>query len=446
MKYNVLIVDDEIDIRLSMGGLLEDEGFNVKTAESGQQALDMIAEEVPDIVLLDIWMEGMDGLETLGRIKRKCPNLPVVMISGHGTVETAVQATQKGAYDFIEKPPQADRLILTIDRAVRDSKLVQENLILRSQQGQVQDLLGSSSQIASVRHMIKQVSKGESRVMISGESGTGKEVVARLIHQNSLRATDPFFVLNPAAISENTFDITLYSMLETAAKGTLYLDEVGDLSLNMQAKLLKFLQESVIENPETGAKREVNLRVISSTSHDLSELIKQKQFRADLYYRLNVVPIVIPPLRDRTVDIPPLVNNFLNLLSPEKEVKTALTPAAMAVLTSYAWPGNVRQLKNLMEWLIIMHPGKAIDVDMLPSDLTLPENYGEITDLNAVKTLPLRQAREVFEKSYLTDQLRRFNGNISRTADFVGMERSALHRKLKTLGVNLKGENGEDLV
>ena len=445
MKYNVLIVDDEIDIRLSMGGLLEDEGFIVKTAESGQQALDMIAEEVPDIVLLDIWMEGMDGLETLGKIKRKQPNLPVVMISGHGTVETAVQATQKGAYDFIERPPHADRLILTIDRAVRDSKLVQENLLLRSQQGQVQDLLGSSSQIASVRHMIKQVSKGESRVMISGESGTGKEVVARLIHQSSLRSADPFFVLNPAAISENTFDITLYSMLETAAKGTLYLDEVGDLSLNMQAKLLKFLQESIIENPETGAKREVNLRVISSTSHNLQDLIKNKMFRADLFYRLNVVPIIMPSLQDRTVDIPPLVNNFLSLLSTDKENTTALTPAAMAVLTSYGWPGNVRQLKNLIEWLIIMHPGKVIDVDMLPSDLTLPDNNGEITDLNAVKTLPLRQAREVFEKSYLTDQLKRFNGNISRTADFVGMERSALHRKLKTLGVNLKSELADDL-
>lgn len=444
MKYNVLIVDDEIDIRLSMGGLLEDEGFQVKTAESGQQALDMIAEDVPDIVLLDIWMEGMDGLETLSKIKRKYANLPVVMISGHGTVETAVQATQKGAYDFIEKPPQADRLILTIDRAVRDSKLVQENLLLRSQQGQVQDLLGSSSQIASVRHMIKQVSKGESRVMISGESGTGKEVVARLIHQSSLRASDPFFVLNPAAISENTFDITLYSMLETAAKGTLYLDEVGDLSLNMQAKLLKFLQESIIENPETGAKREVNLRIISSTSHDLQDLIKNKLFRADLYYRLNVVPIVMPALKDRTVDIPPLVNNFLSLLSTDKEQKAALTPAAMAVLTSYSWPGNVRQLKNLIEWLIIMHPGKVIDVEMLPADLTAPESNGEITDLNAVKTLPLRQAREVFEKSYLTDQLKRFNGNISRTADFVGMERSALHRKLKTLGVNLKTDMADD--
>jgi two-component system nitrogen regulation response regulator NtrX len=292
--------------------------------------------------------------------------------------------------------------------------------------------------------MIKQVSKGESRVMISGESGTGKEVVARLIHQNSLRATDPFFVLNPAAISENTFDLTLYSMLENAGKGTLYLDEVGDLSLNMQAKLLKFLQESVIENPETGARREVNLRIISSTSHDLQELIKNKQFRADLFYRLNVVPIVMPALKDRTVDIPPLVNNFLTLLAADKENKTALTPAAMAVLTSYSWPGNVRQLKNLIEWLIIMHPGKAIDVDMLPADLTLPESNGEITDLNAVKTLPLRQAREVFEKSYLTDQLKRFNGNISRTADFVGMERSALHRKLKTLGVNLKSDGEED--
>lgn len=438
MKYNVLIVDDELDIRLSMGGLLEDEGYNVKTAESGQQALDMIAEEIPDIVLLDIWMEGMDGLETLSRIKRKIPNLPVVMISGHGTVDTAVQATQKGAYDFIEKPPQADRLILTIDRAVRDSKLMQENLMLRSQNGEVQDLLGSSSEIASVRHMIKQVSKGESRVMISGESGTGKEVVARLIHQQSLRASDPFFVLNPAAISENTFDLTLYSMLEQFASGTLYLDEVGDLSLNMQAKLLKFLQESVIENPETGDRREVNLRIISSTSHNLQELIGNKQFRADLYYRLNVVPINIPALRERTVDIPPLVNNFLNLLSINKENKTALSPAAMAILTSYSWPGNVRQLKNLMEWLIIMHPGKAIDVDMLPNDLTAPTSPEEITDLNAVKTLPLRQAREVFEKSYLSDQLKRFNGNISRTADFVGMERSALHRKLKSLEVTIK--------
>ncbi|MCP4355313.1 MAG: sigma-54-dependent Fis family transcriptional regulator [Proteobacteria bacterium] len=439
MAYNVLIVDDEADIRFSMGGLLEDEGFNVTTAEGGQQALNIIAEEVPDIVLLDIWMDGMDGLEALRKIKRKHSNLPVVMISGHGTVETAVQATQKGAYDFIEKPPQADRLILTIDRAIRDSKLIEENLLLRTKSGRVQELLGSSSEIASVRHMIKQVAKGDSRVMITGDSGAGKEVVARLIHRYSLRSEESFFVLNPAAISENTFELTLYSILENASKGTLYLDEVGDLSLNMQGKLLKFLQEGIVENPETGARKEVNLRIIASTSFDLKDLISKKEFRADLFYRLNVVPIEVPPLRDRTVDIPPLVNNFLSLLSTDKENQTTLTPAAMAILTSYSWPGNVRQLKNLIEWLIIMYPAKNIDSDMLPSDLTKTDQAAcEITDLHAVRALSLRDAREIFEKSYLGDQLKRFNGNISRTADFVGMERSALHRKLKMLGVIMK--------
>ncbi|MDD9912501.1 MAG: sigma-54 dependent transcriptional regulator [Alphaproteobacteria bacterium] len=438
-QHEILIVDDEADIRTSLSGILEDEGYRIRTAESGQKALDMITEKVPNLVLLDIWMEGMDGLEVLSRLKRRVPDLPVVMISGHGTIETAVQATQRGAYDFIEKPPQVERLLLTIGRAIRESQLSKENFLLRSRSGEVQELLGVSSEIATVRQTIKQVAPGESRVLVNGESGTGKEVVARLVHQASRRVNNPFVALSPAAVTEQTFEMALATMVARAKGGTLFLDEVSDLTAPMQARMLKFLQDGVLPDPNTGVPTEADVRVISATSKDLKPLIDQGKFRADLYYRLSVVPIEMPPLRIRSMDIPAMAQHFLKVLSPDASSVPRIAPATMAVLTSYSWPGNVRQLRNLIEWLIIMHPGKVVVPDMLPPELTQNETLDD-NMMEAAATLPLRQARELFEKNYLSNQLLRFSGNVSRTADFVGMERSALHRKLKSLGVDARLE------
>jgi two-component system nitrogen regulation response regulator NtrX len=438
-QHSILIVDDEAEIRNSLSGILEDENYQIRTAENGQQALDMVTEQVPHLVLLDIWMEGMDGLEVLSRLKRRVPDLPVVMISGHGTIETAVQATQRGAYDFIEKPPQVERLLLTMSRAIRESELNKENFLLRSRGGEVQELLGVSSEIAAVRQTIKQVAVGESRVLVSGEPGTGKEVVGRLVHKASRRTDKPFISLSPAAVSEQTFEMALASMVARAKDGTLFLDEVADLTAPMQARMLKFLQDGVLPDPNTGVPTESNVRVISATSKDLKTLMDQGKFRADLFYRLSVVPIEMPPLRQRSMDISTMAQHFLKVLAPDAQSIPRIAPATMAVLTSYNWPGNVRQLRNLVEWLIIMHPGKMVVPDMLPPELTKNETL-DSNMMEMAASMPLRQARELFEKNYLANQLMRFSGNVSRTADFVGMERSALHRKLKSLGVEARVE------
>jgi two-component system, NtrC family, nitrogen regulation response regulator NtrX len=401
--------------------------------------LQAITERVPQLVLLDIWMEGMDGLEVLSRLKRRVPDLPVIMISGHGTIETAVQATQKGAYDFIEKPPSVERLLLTVSRAIRESALRKENYLLRAKSGDVQELLGVSSEIATVRQTVKQVSPGESRVLITGESGTGKEIVARLVHKGSRRAERPFVLLAPGAVTEGTFETALSTIVGQAKGGTLFLDEIADLSAAMQARMLKFLQDGLLPDPSTGLPTEADVRVVSSTSKDLKALVDGGKFRADLFYRLSVVPVQMPALRTRSVDIPTLVQHFLKVLSPDAASGPKVAPATMAVLTSYDWPGNIRQLKNLCEWLVIMHPGKMIVPDLLPPELT----KGDAVNSNLMESavaMPLRQARELFEKNYLTSQLLRFGGNVSRTADFVGMERSALHRKLKSLGVDARIE------
>lgn len=433
------MVDDEAEIRTALAGILEDDGYTIRFAENGEQCLQAITERVPQLVLLDIWMEGMDGLEVLSRLKRRVPDLPVIMISGHGTIETAVQATQKGAYDFIEKPPSVERLLLTVSRSIRESQLRKENYLLRAKSGDVQELLGVSSEIATVRQTVKQVSPGESRVMITGESGTGKEIVARLIHKGSRRTDRPFVLLAPGAVSEGTFETALSTIVAQAKGGTLFLDEVADLTQAMQARLLKFLQDGLLPDPNTGLPTEADVRVISSTAKDLKALVEGGKFRADLFYRLSVVPVQMPSLRIRSVDIPTLVQHFLKVLSPDAAGTPKVAPATMAVLTSYEWPGNIRQLKNLCEWLVIMQPGKLIVPDLLPPELT----KGDAVNSNLMESavaMPLRQARELFEKNYLTSQLLRFGGNVSRTADFVGMERSALHRKLKSLGVDARIE------
>jgi two-component system nitrogen regulation response regulator NtrX len=433
----ILIVDDEADVRTALAGILEDDGYIIRYAENGEQALQAVTDKVPQLVLLDIWMEGMDGLEVLSRLKRRVPDLPVIMISGHGTIETAVQATQKGAYDFIEKPPSVERLLLTVSRAIREAQLRKENYLLRAKGGEVQEMLGVSSEIATVRQTIKQVAPGDSRVLISGESGTGKEIVARLIHKSSRRSERPFVLLAPGAVSEGTFDTALATIVAQAKGGTLFLDEVADLAPQMQARLLKFLQDGLLTDPNTGLPTEADVRVVSSTSKDLKALTDAGKFRADLFYRLGVVPIAMPSLRVRSVDIPTMIGHFLKVLAPDAQSVPKIAPATMAVLTSYGWPGNIRQLKNMCEWLVIMHGGKTINPDMLPPEIAGGEAVGGNMMESAVG-MPLRQARELFEKNYLTSQLLRFGGNVSRTADFVGMERSALHRKLKSLGVDAR--------
>lgn len=433
----ILVVDDEADVRQAMAGILEDEGYTVQQAGSGQQCLDMITQKIPALVLLDIWMEGMDGLDVLSRLKRRLPELPVIMISGHGTIETAVQATQKGAYDFIEKPPSVERLLLTVSRAIREAQLRKENYLLRAKGGEVQELLGVSSEIATVRQTIKQVAPGDSRVLISGENGTGKEIVARLIHKASRREAKPFVMLAPSAVTDATFEMTLATMLAQHKGGTLFIDEVADLTPAMQGRLLKFLMDGQLPDPQTGLPMEADVRVISSTSKNLKDMCEQQTFRTDLFYRLGVVPVAMPTLRERSVDIPQMVQHFLKVMSPDAASQPRLAPATQAVLTSYPWPGNIRQLRNVCEWLIIMHAGALVNPDMLPPELT----KGDVVSGNVMEaavTLPLRQARELFEKQYLTSQLLRFSGNVSRTADFVGMERSALHRKLKSLGVDAR--------
>ncbi len=439
-KHTILIVDDEEDIRTSLAGILEDEGYATRLAESGPAALDSVTEKMPDMVLLDIWMEGMDGLEVLTRLKRRAPNLPVVMISGHGTIETAVSATQKGAYDFIEKPPQVERLLLIVSRAIREAQLARENALLRSRNGEVRELLGVSSEIAAVRQAIRQVSAGDSRILITGEPGTGKEIVARLIHQNSHRAGKAFASLSPAAISDETLEPALLAMAGENTGGTLFLDEIADLTPAMQARILRFLQDRMLTDPRTGARHEVDMRVVSATSRDIKTMVDNGKFRADLYYRLNVVPVHVPSLRERTVDNATMVENYLKIMTPDSASMQRLAPATMAVLTSYQWPGNVRQLKNMIEWVTIMHPGKVIVPDMLPPEITRADKSNNLSLLEKTVTLPLRQARELFERDYLANQLQRFSGNVSRTADFVGMERSALHRKLKSLGVDARVE------
>jgi two-component system nitrogen regulation response regulator NtrX len=438
VAHEILIVDDEADIRAALSGLLEDEGYTTRQAANGQDALDMVSDKQPDLVLLDIWMDGMDGLECLSRLKRRAPDVPVIMISGHGTIETAVQATLKGAYDFIEKPPSVERLLLTMDRAIREHQLRRENVLLRSRGGEVQELLGGSSEIAAVRHTIRQIAGGDSRVLLTGESGAGKEIVARLIHQNSARKDRPFASISPAAVSDATIDVVLSGILDQVRGGTLFMDEIADLTPVMQAKLLRFLQQGGVDDPRTGQKKDADVRVISSTARDIAALVEIGDFRADLYYRLNVVPLHVPSLRTRTVDIPPLVQHFVKVLAPDALSQPKISAATMAVLTSYPWPGNVRQLRNLIEWLVIMHPGKTIEPDMLPAELTRGDAPADDGLMSQIVTMPLREAREMFEKSYLCAQLKRFSGNISRTADFVGMERSALHRKLKTLGVEAR--------
>ncbi|MDE1936392.1 sigma-54 dependent transcriptional regulator [Bradyrhizobium sp.] len=454
MASDILIVDDEADIRDLVAGILDDEGFATRTARDSDSALAEIASRRPSLVFLDIWLQGskLDGLQLLEQIKRDHADLPVVMISGHGNIETAVAAIKRGAYDFIEKPFKSDRLILVATRALETSRLKREVKELKQLAPAASVMTGRSACMNQLRQTIERAAKANSRILIVGPSGSGKELAARTLHNMSTRADGPFVVINAAAITPERMEIELFGVepngeharktgaLEEAHGGTLFIDEIGDMPRETQNKILRVLVDQTFQRQGGTAKVSVDVRIISSTARNLEEEIAAGHFREDLYHRLSVVPIRVPPLSERREDIPELIDYFMDQISAATGLpKRQIGQDAMAVLQSHVWPGNVRQLRNNVERVMILAgggPEVIITADMLPQDVgsmvpAMPtSNNGE-----HIMGLPLREAREVFERDYLMAQISRFSGNISRTAEFVGMERSALHRKLKALGV-----------
>ncbi len=454
MASDILIVDDEADIRDIVSGILSDEGHGTRTAADADAALAEIGMRRPSLVFLDIWLQGsrIDGLALLDAIKAEHADLPVVMISGHGNIETAVSAIRRGAYDYIEKPFKSDRLVLVAERALEASTLRREVMALRERTGDASELIGGSPAINHLRQALEKIAPTNSRVMISGPSGSGKETVARAIHRLSGRATGPFVVINAAAITPDSMERELFGMephngagrkvgaLEEAHGGTLYLDEVGDMPRETQNKILRVLVDQSFQRVGGGTRVNVDVRVVSSTARDLEREVAEGTFREDLFHRLAVVPLRVPALAERREDIPDLVHHFVEHISRATGLpQRAIGADAMAVLQAHDWPGNLRQLRNNMERLLILARGdaaEAITAEMLPAEIgeMLPTTPGRAGGEHLM-SLPLRDAREIFEREYLTAQVNRFGGNISRTAEFVGMERSALHRKLKSLGV-----------
>jgi two-component system, NtrC family, nitrogen regulation response regulator NtrX len=455
MSADILIVDDEADIRELVAGILQDEGYDSRTARNSDDAFAAIAMRRPSLVFLDIWLQGskLDGLQLLDAVKQEHPELPVVMISGHGNIETAVAAIKRGAYDFIEKPFKADRLVLMAQRALETSRLRREVKQLKQLAPLPATLIGKSVAIAQLRQAIERVAPTNSRILIVGPSGSGKELAAHTIHQQSSRANGPFVVINAAAITPERMEIELFGVdhsngsegrkpgaLEEAHGGTLFIDDVADLPRETQNKILRVLVDQTFQRVGGSVKIAVDVRIVSSTSHNLESLIAEEKFREDLYHRLSVVPIRVPPLAERREDIPRLVDYFMEQISLATGLpKRHIGEDAMAVLQSHDWPGNVRQLRNNIERLMILaggDPDAVLDASMLPPDVgsmvpSMPNGNGG----EHLMGLALRDAREVFEREYLVAQISRFGGNISRTAEFVGMERSALHRKLKALGI-----------
>ena len=467
MARDILIVDDEADIRLLIAGILRDEGYQTREAADSTAAMAAIHARRPNLLILDIWLQNsrLDGLELLEAIRLEHPALPVVMISGHGNIETAVTAIKRGAYDFIEKPFKADRLLLVVERAIEAARLRRENEELRLRAGGETELIGESPGVALIRQAIERVAPTGSRVLITGAPGSGKEVVARSLHSRSKRAGGPFVAVNCATLRPDRLEVELFGTeagaegpdspskvgtLEQAHGGTLLLDEVADMPLETQGKIVRVLQEQTFERVGGATRVEVDVRVIASTNRDLAEEMQGGRFRQDLFYRLNVVPIRMPSLRERREDIPLLLDHFMRR-SAEISGLPARTigPDALAWLQAYDWPGNVRQLRNVVDWLLIMapgEPGEAIRADMLPPDIgSIAPSPIRGNDGLEMMSLPLREAREVFERRYLDAQVSRFGGNISKTAAFIGMERSALHRKLRALGITSsdRAERGE---
>ncbi len=455
---DVLLVDDEADIRNILSDLLSDEGHSVRTAQDADGAFAAIETAAPDLIILDIWLQGsrMDGIEILKNVKRDNQDIPIVIISGHGNIEVAVAAVQQGAYDFIEKPFNMNQLMVVVGRALEAGRLRRENARLRSAESASAELLGASPAMNALRNKLMRVARGGSRVLLTGGPGTGKEVAARFIHAHSDRSGLPFVVVNAASIEADRMEEVLFGressdrpvqagLFERAHGGTLFIDEVGDMPYGTQSKILRVLVDQAFIRLGGTATVRVDVRVISASNRDLQREIREGRFREDLFHRLNVVPIEVPPLDRRREDIPELAAAFLEMFSRQQGLpRRRLGESAVAALQTRDWPGNVRQLRNMMEQVLILGgDGPVIDADELPGGVGLEEGETGLGGvMGLVAGLPLREARELFEREYLIAQINRFGGNISRTAAFVGMERSALHRKLKMLGVVTTSRGG----
>lgn len=459
MRKTILIVDDEESICQSLGGILRDEGYDVLTAGSGEDALKIIDEEMPNLVLLDIWLPGMDGIEVLKIIRSDYSHVRVIMMSGHGTIETAVKATKLGAYDFIEKPLSMDKIILLVNHALDIITLEEENVLLKQKVSQQHELTGCSISIMELKEAIGIIAPTNAWVLIMGENGTGKELVARSLHKLSRRNGKPFIEVNCAAIPEDLIESELFGhekgaftgatqkkrgKFDLAHEGTIFLDEVADMSLKAQAKILRILQEKKFERVGGTKMIHVDVRVIAATNKDLEKEMEEGRFRQDLYYRLNVIPLQVSPLRERIEDIPPLVERFLNDFSmKEGEDPKKISDEALALLMDHDWPGNVRELKNIVERLVIMTPSIVITAGDIP--LFAKESSHEIESkptLSKTSTSldsdSLRAARIDFEKQYILRKLREYDGNISKTAEGIGLERSNLHKKIKSYGLDVE--------
>lgn len=449
----ILIVDDEKSIRESITGILQDEGFQTRLAKDGQEGIDAVREEKPDLILLDIWMPGMDGIDTLKELRSVHSDLQIIMMSGHATIETAVTATKLGAYDFIEKPLSLEKLLVCIHNALKVNQLVEENKSLKAKISRDYNIIGSSPVIQELKQQISIAAPTSGWVLITGENGTGKELVARSIHKLSKRSDKPFIEVNCAAIPEDLIESELFGhekgsftgatskrkgKFDLAHEGTLFLDEIGDMSLKTQAKVLRILQEHKFERIGGHKTIEVDVRVIAATNKNLEDEIKAGNFRQDLFYRLNVLPFQVPALRERTQDIAILAKHFIKSYCEKESTESKdITDNALEIMSNYQWPGNVRELKNLLERLVIMTPGQLINEETLPAEIRNIQNK-EPQTLAGVTTNNYKEAKDMFESEFIRSKLAENDWNVTKTAESISIERSNLHRKIKSYGIDLE--------